>query len=117
MSKDPKRSLSSYRGGFFSDISNHIKLVIRLMADRRVNPVLKIIPIGTLAYLVIPDLIIGPFDDAAIVGLGLYMFVEFCPPEIVAEHRAALEGTLPGEWRDPQIDEEDVVDGEFRDEP
>lgn len=117
MAKEQKRSLMSHRGGFFSDISNHIKLVIRLMADRRINPALKIIPIGTLAYLVIPDLVIGPFYDAAIVGLGLYMFVEFCPPEIVAEHRAALEGTVPGEWHDPQISDEDIVDGEFRDEP
>jgi uncharacterized membrane protein YkvA (DUF1232 family) len=116
MAKDPKRSLVSHTGGFFSDISNQIKRGIRLMADRRVNPVLKIIPIGTLAYLVIPDLIIGPFDDMAIVGLGLYMFVEFCPPEIVAEHRAALEGTVPGEWHDPQIKDEDIVDGEFRDD-
>lgn len=116
MEKDPKRSLSPFRGGFFSDISNHIKLVIRLMADRRVNPLLKAIPIGTLVYLLNPIDLVGPLDDAAVIGIGLYMFVEFCPPEVVAEHRAALEGTLPGEWRDPQINNEDVIDGEFRDE-
>lgn len=112
-----KRKIISQQGGFFSGISEHIKLVVRLMGDRRVSPFLKLIPIGTVAYLFIPDLIIGPLDDAAIVGLGIYIFVELCPPEIVEEHRAALAGTIPGQWHDPQqTGEDEVVDAEFRDE-
>ena len=112
-----KRNIISSEGGFFSGISDHIKLVIRLMGDKRVSPFLKLIPIGTVAYLFIPDLIIGPLDDAAIIGLGIYIFVELCPPEIVEEHRAALAGTIPGQWHDPQqTGEDEVVDAEFRDE-
>ena len=98
----------------FGDISNHFKLVFRLLRDRRVNPILKLIPIGSLIYLVIPDLIIGPIDDAAILGFGLFIFVELCPKPVVEEHRAALAGDIPGQWKDSQqIDEEEIVDAEF----
>ena len=112
-----KRNIISSEGGFFSGISDHIKLVIRLMGDKRVSPFLKLIPIGTVAYLFIPDLIIGPLDDAAIIGLGIYIFVELCPPEIVEEHRAALARTIPGQWHDPQqTGDDEIVDAEFREE-
>lgn len=118
MSDKNKRSVvNSGGGGVFNEISNHFKLVFRLIRDPRVNPLLKLIPIGTLFYLVIPDLIIGPIDDAAIIGFGLFIFVELCPQDVVEEHRAALAGTIPGEWSDPQvIDEEDIVDAEFTEE-
>jgi hypothetical protein len=117
MPGNKKGPIQPYSGGFFNDISNHLKLVIRLLRDRRVNPLAKLIPVGTLAYLVIPDLIIGPFDDAAIIGLGLFVFVELCPPEVVEEHRAALAGTISGEWRDPhQTEQDDIVDAEFKDD-
>ena len=118
MSDKNKRSvINSGGGGVFNEISNHFKLVFRLMRDPRVNTFLKMIPIATLFYLIIPDLIIGPIDDAAIIGFGLFIFVELCPPDVVEEHRAALAGTIPGEWRDPQqIDDEDIVDAEFTEE-
>lgn len=112
--KDKRSVVNSGGGGVFNEISNHFKLVFRLIRDPRVNPLLKLIPIATLLYLVIPDLIIGPIDDAAIIGFGLFIFVELCPTDVVEEHRAALAGTIPGEWRDPQvIDDEDIVDAEF----
>jgi uncharacterized membrane protein YkvA (DUF1232 family) len=115
MSDKNKRSvINSGGGGVFNEISNHFKLVFRLLRDPRVNIFLKLIPIATLFYLVIPDLIIGPIDDAAIIGFGLFIFVELCPQDVVEEHRAALAGTISGEWRDPQqIDDEDIVDAEF----
>ena len=115
--KDKRSVINSGGGGVFNEISNHFKLVFRLIRDPRVNPLLKLIPIATLLYLVIPDLIIGPIDDAAIIGFGLFIFVELCPTDVVEEHRAALAGTIPGEWRDPQvIDDEDIVDAEFTEE-
>jgi uncharacterized membrane protein YkvA (DUF1232 family) len=118
MSDKNKRSVvNSGGGGVFNEISNHFKLVFRLIRDPRVNPFLKLIPVATLFYLVIPDLIIGPIDDAAIIGFGLFIFVELCPQDVVEEHRAALAGTIPGEWQDPQvIDEDDIVDAEFTEE-
>lgn len=116
---DKKKSsiVNSGGGGVFNEISKHFKLVYRLIRDPRVNPFLKLIPIATVIYLIIPDLIIGPIDDAAVIGFGLFIFVELCPQDVVEEHRAALAGEIPGQWRDPeQIDEEDIVDAEFTEE-
>jgi uncharacterized membrane protein YkvA (DUF1232 family) len=115
--KNKKSVINSGGGGVFNEISNHFKLVFRLIRDPRVNPFLKLIPVATLFYLVIPDLIIGPIDDAAIIGFGLFIFVELCPQDVVEEHRAALAGTIPGEWQDPQvINDDDIVDAEFTEE-
>jgi len=104
-------------GGIFHDITNRIKLVIRLMGDSRVNALYKVLPAATLAYLIIPDLAIGPFDDAAIIWVGTSLFVELCPPEVVREHQEALRRVVSGEWREGSIDEStrgDTVDAEYR---
>lgn len=67
------------------------KLILRLLRDNRVNPLLKLLPVFSGVYLISPlDSFLPVVDDAVIVGLGLYTFVELCPPHIVAEHRAAL---------------------------
>ena len=76
--------------GELRGLRNQIRLILRLMADPRINPLLKALPIFTLLYLVFPDLLFGPFDDAVVIGLGLYTFVELCPDEIVEEHRREL---------------------------
>ena len=110
--------------GFFHDIANQIKLIFRLMADPRISPLLKMLPVSTLLYFIFPDIAPGPIDDALIIGVGTYLFVELCPPEIVQEHKDALEKVVTTDWRDadvasedgPIIKEEDIVEGEFRDE-
>lgn len=67
------------------------KLILRLLRDSRVNPLLKLLPVGATIYLISPfDSFLPVIDDAVVMGLGLYTFVELCPPEIVAEHRDAL---------------------------
>lgn len=94
-------------GGFFDQVGLRLKLILRLIKDRRVNPLLKLLPIGALLYLVIPDIAPGPIDDAAILWIGAYLFVELCPQEIVAEHRRELESIVEGEWREVEaVDEE-----------
>ena len=115
--------------GFFHDVANQIKLIFRLMSDPRVSPLLKLLPASTLLYFIFPDIAPGPIDDALIIGIGTYLFVELCPPEIVQEHKDALQNVVASNWRDPDdapigdapigeapIDEQDVVEGEFRDE-
>ena len=110
--------IAPYRGGVFSDLVNRLKLIIRLMGDPRVSPLVKIIPVGSLIYLLFPDIAPGPVDDAAIIWFGTYLFVELCPPEVVEEHMAAIRRTIPGQWQQSQsTSEEDIVEGEFRDEP
>lgn len=99
--------------GFFQDVIFRIKLIIRLMGDKRVNYLLKLLPIGALIYLVSPvDLIpgavfpvIGALDDAAVLWLGATLFVALCPDEVVQEHTDALQKVVPGTWRDVPQDE------------
>jgi hypothetical protein len=116
-----KRNRPKLTSGFFSTIADEIRLVLRLMADQRVNPLLKLLPIGSLIYFFIPDLFIGPIDDALIIGIGTYLFIELCPPHIVEEHRQALRNVVDSELTDVENDripiyEEDIIEGEFRDE-
>jgi hypothetical protein len=95
MSEKPERKITFPRGGgILQDITLRAKLVLRLISDPRVSLFLKLLPIGSLAYLVIPDLVPLPFDDAAIIWLATYLFVELCPPGVVQEHLDDLAKTL-----------------------
>jgi hypothetical protein len=92
-------------GGVFNELSIRIKLIFRLLLDKRVNPLLKLLPIGSLVYLIFPDILFGPVDDAILIWLGGYLFIELCPNELVQEHMDALTQVIEGEWR--EIDEEE----------
>ncbi len=94
--------------GLLKDLTFRIKLIWRLLKDKRVNPFLKLLPIGALIYLVspldiIPDIalpVIGVLDDAVVIWLGATLFVSLCPDEVVQEHTDALQKVVRGEWRD-----------------
>ncbi len=109
-----KNIMSPPQGGMIRDFVLRVKLILRLLGDRRVSPWLKIIPIGGIIYLISPiDIIsdialpvIGELDDAAILWLTNYLFIELCPPEIVQEHVRALNA---GSAR---RQDDDVVEGE-----
>jgi hypothetical protein len=93
-----------------------MKLILRLLRDRRVSPLLKIIPLFTVLYFIIPDPIPLPFelDDWGVLIVGMYLFVQLCPPEIVAENLEAIrKGTIPGNWKDTS-ESSDVVDVGFK---
>jgi uncharacterized membrane protein YkvA (DUF1232 family) len=92
--------------GFVSNLVNQIRLVLRLMADPRVNFLLKLLPVGALGYLIVPDMIPFIIDDALVLGLGTYMFIELCPDDIVEEHKNAL-------WEKDNEATGKVVDAEF----
>lgn len=100
------RKISLPKGGMMGDVVMRIKLILRLMADRRVSIFIKALPVMTLLYLVFPDLVPTPIDDVAVIWLGTSLFVELCPPEVVQEHLNALRQVVSGEWRD-------VTEGEF----
>lgn len=120
MPERKERSIIPHQGGgVFQDLALRIKLILRLMADRRVSPWLKLMPIGSLLYLLFPDIAPGPIDDAAIIWLGFYLFVELCPPQIVEEHMEALRRAIPAEWHDvPNKEGEDeIIEAEFHEEP
>lgn len=89
------------------------RLVLRLISDKRVNFLLKLLPLGTLVYLLSPDPLPFIIDDAVIIGLGTYVFIELCPSEIVEEHKAKLSGQIEAQ---PAAESGEVVDSEFKDQ-
>lgn len=124
MNKRPAGNLIPSQGSLFRDFALRSRLILRLMADGRVNFLLKLLPIGALAYLISPiDFIpaavapiIGTADDIAIVWMGMYLFLEMCPPGVVREHLKNLlnEMQLPMTETQNSADE-DVIEGEVTD--
>jgi len=97
-----------------------------LMSDRRVNFFLKLLPIASLVYLVSPvDLapglalpIIGALDDAAVLWLGLSLFMSLCPDDVVQEHLNALQNVIPGAWHETSEESaSEIIEVEPRDAP
>jgi hypothetical protein len=115
MHQNASQEIIPDRRGLFQGLLLRVKLVLRLIADRRVNVLLKVIPLGAFFYLLAPDLAPGPVDDAAIIWLGSYLFVELCPPDVVEEHMRALNIKISSQ-NPSSIEEEDVIEGEFREE-
>lgn len=115
--KKPSNLIASQQSGVVRNVINQLKLITRLMGDRRVNIFAKAIPVGAFLYLVLPtDLVpnvvipfIGALDDAAVLWLGSYVFTELCPPAVVAEHMKELAGNMNVNAQD------DVVDAEATD--
>jgi len=122
MEKKKNGGLMPSQGNMLSDLVKRLKLIARLMADRRVSIWPKLLPIGALAYVISPiDLIpggvlpiVGAVDDVAVLWFGVWLFIELCPPEIVAEHMNQLEGKIsPG--GNPPPDGGEVIDAEVTD--
>lgn len=114
---NPIRSLS-VNLGFLKGITRQLKLLGRLMVDKRVHPVLKLLPVGALVYLLVPtDLIpILPFDDAAVLWLGGSLFVEMCPRDVVDEHMRLIDGEAEVTTQYKPEGEDaagDIIDAEF----
>jgi hypothetical protein len=105
-------------GGFIRDLALRVKLILRLMGDPRVSPLVKLLPLGSALYLLFPDLAPGPIDDAAIIWLGFYLFVELCPQDVVQEHIEELSGDIiTGEWRDISANKGKIIADSADDDP
>ncbi|MBN1317946.1 MAG: DUF1232 domain-containing protein [Anaerolineales bacterium] len=96
--------------GFWHGLIQQLRLVWRLLRDRRVPIWVKAVPFLSTAYLfipadIIPDVFVGlgQLDDLAIIALGLKLFLELAPPDILNEHMNALL-SAQHEWT--------VIDGE-----
>jgi uncharacterized membrane protein YkvA (DUF1232 family) len=101
--------------GILAGIIKNARLVWRLLRDPDVPASLKMIPPATLLYLLfpfdfLPDLALGlgQLDDIAIILLGVKLFIELCPQEIVRRHLRDMS-SVPGSYR--------VVDEEPAQEP
>jgi len=124
MQKRPSQSIVPAQGGVLQDALLRIKLIFRLMGDKRVNPWLKLIPIAGVLYLIspldlIPDVVfpvIGQLDDLAILWLTNHFFIEFCPPDVVREHvRKLVSNNAIIEEERIKAGNDEVVDAEVTD--
>lgn len=114
MSDDYNSKKIAVEGNMLKNLVLRGRLIMRLMNDSRVNGFTKLLPLGALAYLVFPlDFIpgmvapfIGAADDIAVMWFGFTLFIELCPPHVVEEHLALLQGRIT-----PTADG-DIVDGE-----
>lgn len=117
MPDKPPKQIGPPSGDFFTTLAFRTRLFLRLMRDRRVSLLLKAIPFAGVLYLVFPLDIPTPIDDAVVLWVGVTVFMELCPPQVVAEHERALSLEISG-WREtppPDRPQDGVIDGEFRD--
>jgi uncharacterized membrane protein YkvA (DUF1232 family) len=114
--------IHNQNSGFFQDLILRVKLILRLIGDKRINFFLKLLPIAAAIYVVSPvDLlpgavfpVIGALDDAAVIWLGTTLFVSLCPDDIVQEHNNELQKVVTSTWRDASEQEEsgEIIDAE-----
>jgi len=106
------------------DAARQGRLAWRLFWDNRVPSWTKLIPSAVLVYVVSPvDFIpaavmpgLGQLDDLAVMMLGLKLFIELAPPDVVREHLLAL-GARIKEWRVVEEEEKEppvVIEGEYQ---
>ncbi|MBI3243613.1 MAG: DUF1232 domain-containing protein [Chloroflexi bacterium] len=130
MSNDKRPTLYDSNMNFFRNLILQARLVWLLMRDPRVPLWLKALPVGSLAYLVMPfDIvtdvipILGQLDDLAVIFIGLSTFVSLCPQNAVEEHMRALRGETDG-WKvdsqretKPADDDSNVIEGTYSEPP
>jgi uncharacterized membrane protein YkvA (DUF1232 family) len=90
---------------WLGDIIRQGRLAWRLFWDKRVPFLAKLIPPAALAYIlfpadILPDVVLGlgQLDDIAALLIGIKLFIEVAPPDVVREHLIAL-GARISEWR------------------
>ncbi len=117
MTQDRKAVTATDQVGALAQLVRTVRLVWRLMLDPRVPTWPKWIVPASILYVLspidlVPDLILGlgQADDVAILFLAVRLFIEFCPPDVVQEHRRVLAGM---DARDDPSSEE-VVEGSYR---
>ncbi len=100
MAQQVKRAPSP---GALAQVARTFQLVWRLINDPRVPVLPKLIVPAVVIYVVSPiDLIpdpipvLGQMDDIGVIFFGIRFFIEMCPPDVVMEHRRALEGNPSG---------------------
>ncbi len=105
---------------WLKDFLRQLQLTWRLLRDHRVPLWTKVIPPAVLAYVISPvDLLpdfppmgLNQLDDLAVVLLGVRLFIELAPPDVVREHLEAL-GVRSEEWRVVDQDEAVVVETDY----
>jgi uncharacterized membrane protein YkvA (DUF1232 family) len=107
---------------WIKDVARQARLAWRLFWDQRVPLWTKLIPPVALGYVlfpldIIPDVApgLGQLDDVAVLLIGIKLFIELSPPDVVHEHLRAL-GARIKEWRAVEDEEGEssvVIEGEY----
>ena len=115
-----RTNMPGSRIGLLGLIVRSLRLVWRLLSDPRVPFLNKLVLPGLLlVYLLwpvdlIPDFlpVLGQLDDLALLALGMRLFVDLCPADLVRQHRDDLDPRGPS--RPAQDVTGEVVDAEYR---
>jgi len=105
---------------WLKDAVRQLRLAWRLFLDHRVPVWTKIVPPAALAYVLspvdilsdIPPMGLNQLDDVAVMLLGVKLFIELAPPEVVREHLKDL-GARIEEWQVVDEEEAPVVEGRY----
>jgi hypothetical protein len=84
-------------GGFITHLPSFVRVFYRLMTDRRVSPIAKLVPLLGLLLLLTPPALeldfipfVGELDWVLVILISLKVFIWLCPPDIVREHVARV---------------------------
>jgi hypothetical protein len=93
-------------------MAKQFQLIIRLLKDKRVHPLIKLLPVLSLVYLIwSPDLLFGPIDDTVVIALFIQFFLALVPDEIIDELK------MDQEIQESSLAErDDIIEGEFWEE-
>ena len=97
-----------------------VRLVGRLMMDRRVPLRIKLILPAALVYLVspldiIPDIVpaLGRIDDILVIFISVVLFLALSPREVVMEH-LGIGGANSSPPESSSETDDNVVEGKYR---
>lgn len=86
---------------FLQELWQQIKLVYYLLRDREVPIYLKVLPFAGLIYILfpidfLPDVIpvLGQLDDLTVLIVGLKVFIEMAPVDVVARYMDQMRGKV-----------------------
>ena len=99
-----------------------LRLVLRLLMDRRVPLGLKLVIPAAIAYIIspfdlVPDLFpaLGHIDDISVAILALVIFLAFSPKDVVSEHvRRRRSDSIGGRDDDDRQSGPNVIEGKYR---
>ena len=100
-------------------LTGGLRLILRLMMDRRVSVGAKLIIPAAILYVISPfDLVsdflpfAGRFDDLIVALAALALFLASCPKDVIIEHAT---GRKPASSQDRGASpRRDVIEGSFR---
>ena len=115
MAKPPQKT---HDPDLLTRLVGNLVLAGRLLFDRRVGGLAKLIPLLIAIYILspvdlIPDLFvpIGIVDDLTALLIGLQLFILCAPADVVAEYRHRSDRASRQET--PKADAPQIIEGEY----